>query len=366
MHPLQPCGLKRPPLSPGTILAPQRQLEAGKTPRPPTFPSIFYETTRISDTSLRTRNTMSIITSQSRVILGPLTTTFQPPAPCSAGVGICSTCNDVFFGQKCGSSGPQDDTTCWPPATQGALRPSSALNGWGFYSPGISCPVGFTSACYATADSGSSQTADWAMQFRMEPGETAVGCCPQGFNCHNQNGQTCLAVVRTITLSTVTCRSGRFEGFNFATIPNAAVLSLNIFAPMIQIAWKASDQPPASTATSSPSSLSREAPPTTPLTSGPLGSNPPTVPASPEPSSGLSAAAIAGISVAATLLVLGALLGALFVWWNKRRAARPRQEYRPMPGDGGLEPKIGELSAYERPVELTATERYEAPEGVAR
>ncbi|KAK0741101.1 hypothetical protein B0T18DRAFT_309510, partial [Schizothecium vesticola] len=209
-------------------------------------------------------STMSILTSQSRVILGPLTAAFQPPAPCSAGVGICSTCNDVFFGQKCGSVGPQDDTTCWPPTTQGALRPSSALNGWGFYSPGISCPVGFTSACHATADSGSSssQTADWAMQFPMEPGETAVGCCPPGFNCHNQNGQTCLAVVRTITLSTVTCRSGRFEGFNFATIPNAAVLSLNIFAPMIQIAWKASDRPPASTstATSSPSSLSRETP----------------------------------------------------------------------------------------------------------
>jgi hypothetical protein len=308
---------------------------------------------------------MAIITSQSRVILGPLTTTFQPPAPCSAAVGICSTCDAVFVGQKCGSAGPQDDTTCWPPTTQGALRPSSALNGWGFYSPGISCPAGFTSACHATADSQSSQAADWAMQFLLEPGETAVGCCPLGFNCHNQNGQTCLAVVRTITLSTVTCQSGRFEGFNFATIPNAAVPSLNVFAPMIQIAWKASDRPLASTISSS----SRETPPTTPLPSGPRGSGPPIAGAPPEPSPGLSTAAIAGISVGATLLLLGALLGALFVWWKKRcaAAARLRKEYPPTSGDGGRDPQIGELGAYEKPVELmVASERYEAPGSVAR
>ncbi|KAK3356832.1 hypothetical protein B0T25DRAFT_537507 [Lasiosphaeria hispida] len=306
---------------------------------------------------------MSIITSQSRVILGPLTATFQPPAQCSVGVGVCSTCDAVFYGQRCGSAGPQDDTTCWPPTTQGALRPSSTLSGWGLYSPGISCPVGFTSACHATADS---SRADWAMQFLMEPGETAVGCCPPGFNCHNQNGQTCIAVVRTITLSTVTCRSGRFEGFDFATIPNAAVPSLNIFAPMIQIAWKASDQPPSSTS-SPPSSSSRETPPTPP-TSGSL--NPPTAAASPEPS-GLSGAAIAGISVTATVLVLGAVLGAVFVWWKKRRAAaaaaKLRQEHQPMPGDGGTESRIGELSAYEKPVELTVmSDRYEALGSVPR
>ncbi|KAK0705680.1 hypothetical protein B0H67DRAFT_594736 [Lasiosphaeris hirsuta] len=309
---------------------------------------------------------MSILTSQSRVILGPLTAMFQPPAPCSVGVGICSTCDAVFYGQKCGPAGPQDDTTCWPPTTRGALRPSSALSGWGFYSPGISCPVGFTSACHATA---ASSRADWAMQFLMEPGETAVGCCPPGFNCHNQNGQTCIAVVRTITLSTVTCRSGRFEGFDFATIPNSAVPSLNIFAPMIQIAWKASDQTPTSTSSSPPSSSS-ETPPTPP-TSGSPSPNPPAAAASPGPP-GLSGAAIAGISVAAAILVLGAVLGAVFVWWKKRRAAaaaaaRPGQEHRPVPGDGGPEFTIGELGAYEKPVELTVlSDRYEAPGSVPR
>ncbi|KAK0746462.1 hypothetical protein B0T18DRAFT_294025, partial [Schizothecium vesticola] len=179
-------------------------------------------------------------------ILGPLTTTFTPPPQCSVGVGICSTCNVVFYGQTCVSSGAQDGTTCWPPTTSGALAPKPTLQGWGFYSPGIACPSGYTSRCSAVADS--EREPGWPMQFLLAPGETAVGCCPPGFNCHNQNGQTCIAIARTTTISTVTCRSGRSEGFDFATIPNVAagVSSLNIFAPMIQIAWRAEDRPPSS------------------------------------------------------------------------------------------------------------------------
>ena len=292
--------------------------------------------------------TMSAITSQPRVILGPLTTTFTPPPQCSVGVGICSTCNVVFYGQTCVSSGAQDGTTCWPPTTSGALAPKPTLQGWGFYSPGIACPSGYTSRCSAVADS--EREPGWPLQFLLAPGETAVGCCPPGFNCHNQNGQTCIAIARSTTISTVTCRSGRSEGFDFATIPNVAagVSSLNIFAPMIQIAWRAEDRPPLS-------SSSRTTPSGSSTTSGgggdqntnddglpsnsgavPSGSG---VPSSSSPG-GLSTPAIVGISVSVTILVLGAILGAAFVWWKKRRRVVLASElhgssYQPMPGGNG-------------------------------
>ncbi|KAK1826182.1 hypothetical protein QBC39DRAFT_398558 [Podospora conica] len=339
---------------------------------------------------------MSALISQSRVILGPLTTTFTPPPQCSVGVGICSTCNVVFYGQTCVSSGAQDGTTCWPPTTPGALAPKPTLQGWGFYSPGIACPSGYVSRCSAVADS--DREPGWKLQFVQAAGETAVGCCPPGFNCHNQNGQTCIAIARTTTISTVTCRGGRSEGFDFATIPNVAagVSSLNIFAPMIQIAWRAEDRPPGfgSTSSSSSSRTTRSGSGSgAAATSGggggggqsddddddddqsntsPSGSG---VPSNSSPSGGLSTAAIIGISVGATILVLGAILGAAFVWWKKRRRVMTSEldgtSYQPMPGgdDGGrglwkwgggaapspyvYKPGGGHLNEYYGPIELT-------------
>lgn len=310
---------------------------------------------------------MSAITSRPRVILGPLLTTFTPPPPCTVGVGICSTCNVVFLGQTCAPSGAQDGTTCWPPTTSGAPTPKPTLQGWGFYSPGVACPSGYTSRCSAVADS--DREPGWPLQFLQEPGETAVGCCPTGFNCHNQNGQTCIAIARTTTVGTVTCKSGRSEGFEFATVPNVAggVASLNIFAPMIQIAWRAEDRPPEESRTSSSrTTRSGSSSGTTPGVVGggggdqddrdmdgglPSLNNPGGGGAVPSggsgvPSSssspgggggGLSTPAIIGISVGVTIVVLGAILGAAFVWWRKRRRVRTTElhgtsSYQPMPG----------------------------------
>jgi hypothetical protein len=75
-----------------------------------------------------------------------------------------------------------DATACWPPATTGPPTARSSLRdwnfgGWGFYSPGLVCPGGYTSACSAIAN----QTAalGWDVEYSMLAGETAVGCCPR-------------------------------------------------------------------------------------------------------------------------------------------------------------------------------------------
>ncbi|KAK0733518.1 hypothetical protein B0T26DRAFT_745553 [Lasiosphaeria miniovina] len=93
-------------------------------------------------------------TADSRPILGPLTTTFTPPAPCLVPVGQCTTCTVAWNGQECApSSGTfaQDAETCWPATTNGVPKVTLPFAGWGFYSPGLVCPVGYTSACTAIA-----------------------------------------------------------------------------------------------------------------------------------------------------------------------------------------------------------------------
>lgn len=72
----------------------------------------------------------------------------------------------------------EDAITCWPPTSKGAPTPIVSPGGWegyGFYSPGLVCPAGYTSACTATEGGHS----DWDVQFSMTQGETAVGCCPR-------------------------------------------------------------------------------------------------------------------------------------------------------------------------------------------
>lgn len=145
---------------------------------------------------------------QPRTILGPLTTIFTPPTSCgnlcfsSVGTKYMTgwrgqSCLSTFlngmvsFGPLKSEIAPKspsppstrakvllivqvDATQCWPPTTAGASYPSLPFYGRGFYSPGLVCPHGYTSACTATANA----LADWPVQFEMLEGETAVGCCP--------------------------------------------------------------------------------------------------------------------------------------------------------------------------------------------
>lgn len=111
------------------------------------------------------------------VLLGPLTTTWTMPQSCSIFMPGCSTCDNAYNGQSCNpTSGGQvmDNTACWPPASSGVASPTWPFVGWGFYSPGLACPAGYTSACTAVYG----QRPPWSTQFSLVPSETAIGCCP--------------------------------------------------------------------------------------------------------------------------------------------------------------------------------------------
>ena len=113
--------------------------------------------------------------------LGPLTTAFTYPASCTNVNKVCVTCDNGYQAQTCSDNsfnaqGIQDNVDCWPPRSEPATISSGiAVAGYGFYSPGLSCPVGLSTACVATngVDGG------FQFQFPLTEGETGVGCCPR-------------------------------------------------------------------------------------------------------------------------------------------------------------------------------------------
>ena len=138
---------------------------------------------------------------QAPTILGSLTTLFTPPPSCTLAVAAAAPADSnsnsdgllgglggllggrsgdgagsvAFLGQTCTGGRPAVATTCWPSTTSGAPTPTAGSGGWGIYSPGIQCPVGYATACAATAGGATG----WPMQFALRAGETAVGCCPR-------------------------------------------------------------------------------------------------------------------------------------------------------------------------------------------
>lgn len=123
-------------------------------------------------------STLGPITGQDRTILGPLTATFTQPPECTTAVAQVS--GDALLGrlaEVCGAETGAIDTACWPTATAGVSGPSTESAGWGFYSPGVLCPAGHTSACSATG--GLLGLKDWSLQYTLSASETAVGCCPK-------------------------------------------------------------------------------------------------------------------------------------------------------------------------------------------
>lgn len=115
----------------------------------------------------------SVLIGQAPTNLGPLTATFTPPPACTVAVADGSS---GFLSQACDPiNGAVDALSCWPPLSAGVASPSPPFHGLGFYSPGVACPSGYASACSATAGG----SAGWPVQFSLQAGETAVGCCPR-------------------------------------------------------------------------------------------------------------------------------------------------------------------------------------------
>lgn len=224
---------------------------------------------------------MATLTGQAGPLIGPLTTMWSMPATCTVNFQVCSTCSNAFQGQRCVTdvdargSPLQDNFRCWPPAAPGVEPPAHPLVGWGFYSPGLLCPTGYTAACSATQGG----TSDWDMQFSLRPKETAVGCCPEyvcscsgiqskglfdvlmrlfcrGFGCTNSNGNKCVAIATTtIEAPTAQCLGTDMINSVLATLTADVVTitgrsgtallrkdrTMSLWAPMFQLVHQSSD-----------------------------------------------------------------------------------------------------------------------------
>ncbi|KAK4182863.1 hypothetical protein QBC35DRAFT_140095 [Podospora australis] len=209
----------------------------------------------------------TVLINQAPTNLGPLTTTFTPPPGCTVAVGagkgflggVFGGAKDqdvAWLGQACSRGKATDATSCWPATSKGAESREAPLHGWGYYSPGLHCPIGYATACSATGGSGGGS--DWPVQFKLLAGETAVGCCPSGYGCANINGQTCTIVATSTTIPTVTCDGSKSGGLTFMTIPDDSVTAFSMFAPMIQINWQSSDRPKSSSPTATRTSIPLE------------------------------------------------------------------------------------------------------------
>ncbi|KAK3903556.1 hypothetical protein C8A05DRAFT_43221 [Staphylotrichum tortipilum] len=208
----------------------------------------------------------TVLIGQAPTNLGPLTTTFTLPATCTVAVGEArglldgliggSVKDSAFLGQGCAAGKPIDATSCWPEISKGAEEKKAPFQGWGFYSPGLHCPVGYATACSATGGSGGGS--GWPVQFKLRDGETAVGCCPSGYGCANINGQTCTSIATSTNVPTVTCDGNKIGPLGTQTVPDtkASITAFSLFAPMFQLNFQSTDLP-SSTSTSSKSSSSR-------------------------------------------------------------------------------------------------------------
>ncbi|KAI1329386.1 hypothetical protein F5Y16DRAFT_397571 [Xylariaceae sp. FL0255] len=283
----------------------------------------------------------------SRTNLGPLTTPFTYPSSCAIAVHDCSTCDDFWQAQTCtdngfNSQGVQDNIDCWPSRANTDLSTGVALNGWGFYSPGLSCPVGYTTACGATA----SVESGFTFQYPLTAGETAIGCCPPGFTCNYEPGgaQTCISAGTTGSFAAVTCSSGTSDGFNYFNVPEttavtesggatttAFISTVAVYAPLFQLLYQSSD---VSQAQQTSASISIG------LNGGSTSSS-----SSSTGSSGLSVGARAGIGVGVAIAVL-VILAAIIAFGIRKRKQKQNASYvneimtfepRPQPGGGGPE-----------------------------
>jgi len=200
---------------------------------------------------------------QSGTNLGPLTTTWTPPAGCSVLIeAVADTATVAIWAQAWQAQSCQslvaptfvevaDNPNCWPPrdpSLSGYTTPLS-LNGWGYYSPGYDCPVGYTTACVAGATSTAAVgTVDvFGFQFELSDGEMAVGCCPTGgYQCAIEltgDAQSCLLIATTGTFTAARCIFGTTASQTVWTLPTAPLIdqadkiaeTVSLWAPLFQL-----------------------------------------------------------------------------------------------------------------------------------
>lgn len=114
--------------------------------------------------------------SDTRTVLGPLTTIFdRAPDICNTPILYPwyngSSTLDGVLGQTCSGGQNAPEPSCYPSAT-------TAGPYWGlleaFFSPGSYCPSGYETSCFSTEG----LKDGYRFHFSLEPGEVAAGCCP--------------------------------------------------------------------------------------------------------------------------------------------------------------------------------------------
>ncbi|KAK1775001.1 hypothetical protein QBC45DRAFT_445592 [Copromyces sp. CBS 386.78] len=125
----------------------------------------------------------SNVASFTRSVLGPLTTTFTAPPDC------CTQCYELAGGEKRGNTCRAYAEDCLGiPRASCLPQASNAISDvelpWGFFSPGLACPSGWTTAgpivSYGQMEKDGGGVGN--IVDVLEAGETAGFCCPSGFN----------------------------------------------------------------------------------------------------------------------------------------------------------------------------------------
>ena len=278
--------------------------------------------------------------------LGPLTTTFTAASSCT-NYGIVGQNPGGYQGQGCNDGHLYDTSACWPSATATGPPDAGPLVGWGFYSPGLVCPTGYTTACSAYGSDAAvpttfaPSTPSFSFNFPLTGQETALGCCPTGFSCVKYLGgvQTCLQKAASTSFLVGTCSGNTLTDFFYRTAPETlqatgastwsvyTTSTVSLWAPLFQLNVQPSDvglpmnDKAGSGGAAVTTILSTTNTPTSSPTDSPV-------------STGLSPASTAAIAVPVSLAGLALLFGIIaFIWRRRRRILRrgslPRDPQQP-------------------------------------
>ncbi|KAI2632687.1 hypothetical protein GGS26DRAFT_87486 [Hypomontagnella submonticulosa] len=240
--------------------------------------------------------------------LGPLTTTFTPPANCVASSALywVKTSSTFYW-----LHGQPAQSSCFPDN----YSPSQDQ----YYSPGI-CPHGYTRACESVSSTGGVVT---TRATCCPPGN--YGCAPTSSSYDYPWGPTlgCQSVYRVATTTSFTTIDGTPRGGETAGTPVSLRAPGTIMAYGVVIRNKSS----ATATTSAPGNNSSQRP-NSPIASE-TGTQQPNSSSSNGSGSEISSGAAAGIAIGAALGVL--VLGSAILWlfWSrwlrrKRREAGER------------------------------------------
>ncbi|KAI1214295.1 uncharacterized protein F4807DRAFT_120803 [Annulohypoxylon truncatum] len=248
--------------------------------------------------------------------LGALTTSFTPPADCTASSALYWVNTDSTFYWLHGRPG---QSSCFPESYSPYQNQ--------YYSPGV-CPVGYTRACESVSTGGDSSFT------------TTATCCPQGnYVCASTSssysypwGPTlgCMSVYRVDTQTSFTTIDGTIAGDETA----GSVTSLRAPGTIMAYGVVIQNGPATATATSDATTTSGSQTSTSSVASETASSA-----AASSTSHGLSSGAAAGIGIGTALGVMA--IGGMILWlfWSrrKRRTQIPQQELEAeAPGRGAV------------------------------